>query len=202
MTMNTITHATSPAEQSCSWLPDRGKDIRNWQSRLRACLHIVAALLLAIFVIIHEMALARHFPRLLLYNTVFPFLTNNNLYLFSMALEGGLAFLCFTCRGRNVADNCIIGFVVLLLWYRTALSWTGGSGSSCGCMGILTLLFRWTKGQETFASVASLVVLVICASPGLFSRGKTALLGLKTLGRIAPLLMLCSFSLKAKTIEL
>jgi hypothetical protein len=93
------------------------------------------------------------------HNTIFPFLTNSSLYAISAVLDAIGATMCFKFRDKDVADYAILSFILLMSWYTFGMYLTNPGGYSCGCLGILTVLFHLTWSQEKVAADAILAIL-------------------------------------------
>jgi hypothetical protein len=129
-------------------------------------LHCFAGILLLLFAISHFIMLTVSRPSQYSTNTVFPFLTNWSLYLVAGVLELATATVCLIRRGKNLANLAILAFLVIIIWYRWALSYTGGQ--RCDCLGVLGMAFHLNKSQETILPIIALSLLILTLLPWLF----------------------------------
>ncbi len=142
-----------------------GKKRNNFPKNVSSFLHCLAGLLLLSVALSHFAFLritgfTGTFP-----NQVFPFFTNNNLYLTSGILEGTVALICFKYRGRDFTNYFILSFVATMLLYHWAFSFTGGM--PCGCLGLLGRLLHVNKSSEEIIAYITLFVLTLTTTPWL-----------------------------------
>lgn len=140
---------------------------RRRPSRILMVPHCIAAILLLAVAAVHYVAVIEGIELLKLYNTAFPFFKNREMFVMAIGIDVSVALLCIYFRGRQTADLAIMAFVLLMLWYRLAVHMTNPEGYSCGCMGILTVIFNLTPYQETVAAYVTLLLLAFCAIPGI-----------------------------------
>ncbi len=170
--------------------------------------HFFAGLLLLLFATSHFMMLRVKLPSQDSISTIFPFLTNWTLYLLAGILELVTAFVCLRNRGRELASLAIFIFLLVILWYRWALSYTGGDIKNCNCLGVLGKALHLSQTQEKDAPIAVLVLLALTIIPWLickifnFARSQLGKAGVA--GRVAGigLLLLCPCAYGQKTIVL
>jgi hypothetical protein len=142
---------------------DSAKPIRLYGGRLP---HYFAGLVLLLFAASHFIMLIVHSPSQHSISTVFPFLTNWTVYLLAGIFELATAFICLKNRGRELANWAIFTFVIVIVWYRWALSYTGG-GKTCECLGILGQALHLSKTQEEVIPIVVLVLLALTITPWL-----------------------------------
>ena len=134
-------------------------------------LHMLAGIILIIFAL-------SHFAFLRIYdnsrgsaNPVFPFMSNGDLYCCAGIFEMVVSLICFYYPARYLTNLIIIGFVVVIVWYKIAFFFLGGI--QCGCLGLLGRLFHVTKFEEKVIPDVALFFLVVSgASSWLVSVGK------------------------------
>ncbi len=89
-------------------------------------------------------------------NTVFPFATNWTIFLLAGFFELLISVTCLRYRGRDQANAGLFGFVLVMVWYRWALGFTGGE-RTCHCLGILGQALHLSKTEEKV-----IPILVLC----------------------------------------
>jgi hypothetical protein len=99
-------------------------------------------------------------------NTVFPFLTNWQLYLVAALVEFVLGAFCLKNAGRDITNLAVLTFVGALIWYRWAFHYTGGV--DCGCLGLLGILFHLNSAEQRMIPSATLIALFLTTTPWLF----------------------------------
>jgi len=122
--------------------------------------------LLLLFAASHFAAFKVHRLSQQMPNAVFPFFTNQTMYLLAGALETVTAAVCLKGRGRAIANLGILNFILIIIWYRWSLSHTGG-GNSCECLGILGSVLHLSRAQEKVLPIIALVLLITCIIPWL-----------------------------------
>jgi hypothetical protein len=131
------------------------------------CLHSIAAILLCLFGLSHIGFLTINDIYHDLPNAVFPFLTNWTLYLITAILELSTGVLCWKMRGFHSTNIVILTFVGVILFYRWAFRFTGGT--ECGCTGLLGRLLHISKSHEAAVSRTALIILVLTTIPWICS---------------------------------
>ena len=140
-------------------------------------LHYFAGILLILFAVSHIAFLLTADYQGELPNPVFPFFSNNSLYLVAAFAEGCVALVCFRFHGREFTSVIILTFVALVALYRWGFYFLGGS--HCNCLGLLGHLLHVTKKQETAIPWLVLAYLAMTTLPWLLAlirgrRGKTS----------------------------
>ena len=87
------------------------------------------------------------------------------MYLIAGLFEAATGLLCLRFRGRDAANIVILTFVGVILWYRWAFYYTGGT--QCSCLGILGRLLHLSKTQEKVLPILALIVLTMTTLPWL-----------------------------------
>lgn len=154
-------------------------------SKTSSLLHCLAGFLLLLFATSHFAF--RRLPDSYhdLQNTVFPFLSNRDMYLIAALFEMGAGLCCLAFRGRDSVNTAILIFVGTMLWYRIAFNFTGGE--HCSCLGLLGKLIHVTKTQESVIPVLTLFILTLTTTPWLLRLCQ----GLFRRRHAAPLLLCC-----------
>jgi hypothetical protein len=132
-------------------------------SRFYSVLHLLAATILLLFAASHFAFLTVPDVSHNLQNPVFPLVTNKTMYLMAGLFEAAAGLLCLRLRGRDAANIVILTFVGVILWYRWAFYFTGGT--QCSCLGILGRLLHLSKQQEKVLPILALVVLTMTTLP-------------------------------------
>jgi hypothetical protein len=154
---------------------------------LNSTLHVFAGLILLCFSISHFgfLHLTNYDISLGFTNPVFPFLTNSDLYLIAGMFEGVTAVLCIAYRGRDLVNVAILTFVAIILCYRWAFFFVGGT--KCNCLGLLGALLHSGKVMERRLPIIALVLLCCATTPWLYRKGKGLL---KSAGQIFVIFLL------------
>jgi hypothetical protein len=152
------------------------------EKRFPVALHLVAGMVLMGFGISHAGQLAMMDRTLGFRNTVFPFLSNGQLYALTACVQVFLGMAIIKGRGRIHVNGILLTVASVLLWYRWALEYTGGG--DCRCVGILGSTLGLTAPQEKAITHAAWFTLILGAVPWflqllrrrLFETGKHATL--------------------------
>lgn len=139
--------------------------------RLPSSLHCFAGVLLLLFAFSHFAFLRISGFEGTLPNPVFPFFSNNDLYLAAGILEEITAVACFRFQGREFTNVIILAFVAMMLLYRWAFNFVGGA--HCGCLGLLAKLLHVNKSREKIIADMALLYLALTTMPWICSRLKT-----------------------------
>ncbi len=132
-------------------------------------LHLFAAVMLLFFSASHFGFLLISNPEGNSRNTVFPFLTDNHLYLFAAVFELFTALMIYVYRGNSVANIVILTFVGIILTYRWAFYFT--DGKHCGCLGLLGRLLHISKNLEQLIPRIALLSLFVTTLPWICRTG-------------------------------
>lgn len=135
------------------------------KSRLHSTLHLLATSILLLFAASHFAFLTVPDVSHTLQNPVFPLVVNKTMYLIAGLFEAVTGLLCLRLRGRDAANIVILTFVGVILWYRWAFYFTGGT--QCSCLGILGRMLHLSKPQEKVLPILALVVLTMTTLPWL-----------------------------------
>jgi hypothetical protein len=135
------------------------------KSRLNSVLHLIAAVILLLFAASHFAFLTVPDVSHNLQNPVFPVLANKHMYLIAGLFEAVTGLLCLRFRGRDAANIVILMFVGVILWYRWAFYFVGGT--QCSCLGILGRLLHLSKTQEKVLPIVALIILTMTTLPWL-----------------------------------
>jgi len=144
-----------------------GDYLNGMARRLPSSLHVFAGILLLLFAFSHFAFLRISGFEGGLPNAVFPFFTNNDLYFAAGFLEGLTAVACFRFCGRDFTNIIVLTFVTIMLLYRWAFNFTGGS--HCGCLGLLGKLLHVSKREETIIPNLALLYLISTTIPWFYS---------------------------------
>lgn len=144
-----------------------GEGMTGMAQRFPSSLHCFAGVLLSLFALSHLAFLRISGFEGGLPNPVFPFFSNNDLYLAAAIFEGFTALACFRFHGRDFTNMIILAFIATILWYRWAFRFTGGS--HCGCMGLLGRLLHVSKRHEKIIGNLVLFYLAFTTIPWLYS---------------------------------
>lgn len=98
-------------------------------------------------------------------NMVLLVLPNWAIQVLAAAFELTVGAVCIRCRGRDVASVVTVLFIALMVWYHWALSFTGGGGQHCNCLGVLGLALHLSSAEERVAPFVLLVLLSITVAP-------------------------------------
>lgn len=131
--------------------------------RLASFLHLLAGVMLALFSASHLAMLVRGDLSLHLTNVVFPPLTNGTLYFLAAIIEMALAFACLPRAGSDAINWLIVSFVSVMLLYRWAFTFNGGT--RCGCLGLLGKLLHISKRAEDWLAELALLLLALTPVP-------------------------------------
>ena len=162
------------------------------KSHLDSVLHLLAATILLLFAASHFAFLTVPDISHNLQNPVFPVVTNKIMYLIAGLFEAVTSLLCLRFCGRDAANIVILTFAGVILWYRWAFYFTGGT--QCSCLGILGRLLHLSKTQEKVLPIAALIVLTMTTLPWLIrilwksrrpSGGASLILALALLPQVA-----------------
>jgi hypothetical protein len=156
-----------------------------------AGLHGFAGVLLVVFSFSHLFVLTVQDSQLYLASLVFPFTTNWTVYVLAATLEFTVAVICLKNKGSDGAYCALLVFVVLMVWYRWALSFTSGSGTRCHCLGVLGSVLHLSQRQEESIPIAVLLVFSLITGPWFFIR----LIGWLRRGRIPIKSIACAAAL-------
>lgn len=165
-------------------------------------LHLLAALALVVLALMKAVALVNNPPAGFLQSTVFPFMKNVVLYWASIVLDVAAAAICVKQRGRDGADFSLLLFAGLMLWYKSAVYFTGGSEQGSGCLGALTSFPGLTESQENDASLGVLILLVFCTLPRVSSAAADAFRLARRSTAVLSLLYLLGGSALGETVEI
>ena len=135
------------------------------KTSLYSAVHLLAAIILLLFAASHFAFLTIPDVSHNLQNPVFPVLTNKTMYLIAGLFEATVGICCLRLRGRNVTNILILTFVGVILWYRWAFHFVGGT--QCNCLGLLGKLLPISKHQEKILPILALVVLTMTTLPWL-----------------------------------
>ncbi len=135
--------------------------------KLPSSLHCFAGTLLILFALSHFAFLRISGFEGRLPNPVFPFFTNNGLYLTAGFIEGLAAVACFRFPGRDWTNVIVLTFVTIMLLYRWAFVFNGGS--DCNCLGLLGKLLHVSKREERTTPNLALLYLVFTTIPWFYS---------------------------------
>ncbi|MGA2178369.1 MAG: hypothetical protein ABSH15_02130 [Verrucomicrobiota bacterium] len=135
------------------------------KSPLYTVLHLIAATILLLFAASHFAFLTVPDVSHNLQNPVFPVIPNKTMYLIAGLFEAVTGLLCLRFRGRDAANIVILTFVGVILWYRWAFYFVGGT--QCSCLGILGRLLHLSKTQEKVLPIVALVLLTMTTLPWL-----------------------------------
>jgi hypothetical protein len=135
------------------------------KSRLYSVPHLIAAVILLLFAASHFAFLRVPDISHNLQNPVFPIIPNKIMYLIAGLFEAAAGLLCLKLRGRDAANVVILTFVGVILWYRWAFYFVGGT--QCSCLGILGRLLHLSKTQEKVLPILALIVLTMTTLPWL-----------------------------------
>jgi len=128
-------------------------------------LHLIAATILLLFAASHFAFLQVPDISHKLQNPVFPVISNKTMYLIAGLFEAVAGLLCLRFRGRDAVNIVILTFVGVILWYRWAFYFVGGT--QCGCLGILGRLLHLSKTQEKVLPILALSLLTMTTLPWL-----------------------------------
>lgn len=134
---------------------------------IQSVLHCLAGALLLVFASSHFAFLGLTGFEGRLRNSVFPFLTNNNLYCAAGGLEWVTALVCFKFHGRPFTNVFILAFVTVMLLYRWAFNFTGGT--HCACLGLFAKLLHIDNAREKTLANLALLCLAITTTPWVYS---------------------------------
>ncbi len=126
--------------------------------------HMLSSVLLLLFAISHFAAFTLNRPSQHSLNPVFPFVTNQTMYLAAGVFELVTSLVCYLGKGRKAARSAVMVFVVVMVWYRWAYYYTGGNGS-CDCLGVWGSVLHLTKTQERIMPIIALVLLTLTMLP-------------------------------------
>ncbi len=176
-------------------------ETRTTRTRVAVGFHSFAAVLLILYALSHFGFLTLRDPSFELRSTVFPFITNWSLYFFAAIAELLTGFLCWRLRGQHSANVLILSFVSIMLFYRWAFIFTGGS--ECGCLGLLGILLHVNKAHEKMISNGTLVLLGLTTAPWLWRlvRGLVNRLNRTTVS-VAFLCFICRMASADQTLEI
>ncbi|HXI72033.1 MAG TPA: hypothetical protein VNN22_16885, partial [Verrucomicrobiae bacterium] len=162
-----------------------GKRTNSFPKNVSSFLHCFAGGLLLLYALSHFGFLRITGYNGALPNLVFPFLTNNNLYLTAGLLESSVAVVCVGFRGRANTNFVILSFVALMLLYHWAFYFLGGK--HCNCLGTLGVLLHVSKSEEKTLTSLSLVFLTLTTTPWIYSNLRVVLM--RIFGKMALALM-------------
>jgi hypothetical protein len=129
-----------------------------------ASCHFAASVVLLVYSISHLLFFFVPDVSLYMSNPIFPFVYNSVIILVASVVEFGVAWIVYRLRGNRDASLLLLGFVVLMLWYRGSL-WFLHEDTSCSCLGYLGRLYGVTKNEEAIIPVLTLIFLCACSLP-------------------------------------
>lgn len=156
--------------------------------------------MLALFSASHFAMLVRGDLSLHLTNVVFPPLTNGVLYFLAALIEMALAFACLTRAGTDALNWLILSFVSVMLLYRWAFAFNGGT--QCGCLGLLGKLLHISNRAEDLLAKLALLLLALTLIPWCMRGVHSFLRRLFRIVRFAFVAMPLSGSLAQPAIEI
>lgn len=142
----------------------------NSSPKVAFILHLLAGIVLLVFALSHFAFLAMYDNSRDSANPVFPFLHNGGVYFCAGMFEMATSAVCFCFPGRHRTNFGILGFVMVIIWYKVTFYFLGGV--QCGCLGLLGRLLHVSKLQEIVLPDLALLLLVATTSPWLLNMAK------------------------------